>query len=549
MILSRQKPVGGGTYTGDKTKKKKIPKFEDFVEDRDYTGAITVLEFNQQTGKANKNVDLWLAYCYFHLAEFKKAFEIYSSLIKKADVDPSVYLYCACCCFYMGWHKEAESLAQKGPDTSLKNRLLFHISHKLHRHSAMMSYHSKLGDEIDDKLCYTSIQFLRSHYREAMQHYNHQINLNKDYHALQIYAALCAYKLEYYEYCIDHLAEYLQYYPDSAIASNLKACVHFRLYDGKAAEGELKHYLDVASPSAFGSEFINHNKVIFRRGESALQILPPLVGIIPEAKLNLALYYFTQEEYLEAFQLVEFMEPATPNEYVIKGAIYAGYGQEESLRHIISMAQQCYHKVGSSADTLVGRQCTACSNFLTKNFEQVVVYLDSIKGYLYGDDVYNFNYAQAKAACGNYKDAEDIFIGIKNERLKSDYVYTSWLARCYIMNKRPQLAWELYNKMETSSDSFSLLHLIANDCYRTRQYYIAAKAFDLMERLDSNPEYWEGKRGACVGLFQMIISGDEPRETIQEVILMLRGTTSNPQVEYIIRTIGKWAKEHQIPLK
>ena len=44
QILSRQKPVGGGTYTGDKTKKKKIPKFEDFVEDRDYTGAITVLE-------------------------------------------------------------------------------------------------------------------------------------------------------------------------------------------------------------------------------------------------------------------------------------------------------------------------------------------------------------------------------------------------------------------------------------------------------------------------------------------------------------------------
>ena len=43
------------------------------------------------------------------------------------------------------------------------------------------------------------------------------------------------------------------------------------------------------------------------------------------------------------------------------------------------------------------------------------------------------------------------------------------------------------------------------------QFYYAAKAFDVLERLDPNPEYWEGKRGACVGIFQMIIAGHEPR--------------------------------------
>ena len=35
-----------------------------------------------------------------------------------------------------------------------------------------------------------------------------------------------------------------------------------------------------------------------------------------------------------------------------------------------------------------------------------------------------------------------------------------------IMNKKPRLAWELYLKMETSGESFSLLQLIANDCYK-----------------------------------------------------------------------------------
>lgn len=51
------------------------------------------------------------------------------------------------------------------------------------------------------------------------------------------------------------------------------------------------------------------------------------------------------------------------------------------------------------------------------------------------------------------------------------------------------------------------------------QFYYAAKAFDVLERLDPNPEYWEGKRGACVGVFQLIIAGHEPRYYICTVLI------------------------------
>ena len=47
-----------------------------------------------------------------------------------------------------------------------------------------------------------------------------------------------------------------------------------------------------------------------------------------------------------------------------------------------------------------------------------------------------------------------------------------------------------------------MLQLLANDCYRAGAFLYAAKAFDTLERLDPNPEYWDGKRGACVGAFQ-----------------------------------------------
>ena len=69
------------------------------------------------------------------------------------------------------------------------------------------------------------------------------------------------------------------------------------------------------------------------------------------------------------------------------------------------------------------------------------------------------------------------------------------------MNNKPDAAWNLYINMETSNESFSLLQLIANECYRMGQFYYSCKAFDVLERLDPDPEYWEGKRGAAVGLF------------------------------------------------
>ena len=46
--------------------------------------------------------------------------------------------------------------------------------------------------------------------------------------------------------------------------------------------------------------------------------------------------------------------------------------------------------------------------FLSRQFEDVLVYLNSIKSYFYNDDTFNFNYAQAQAAMGSFKDAEQV---------------------------------------------------------------------------------------------------------------------------------------------
>lgn len=102
-------------------------------------------------------------------------------------------------------------------------------------------------------------------------------------------------------------------------------------------------------------------------------------------------------------------------------------------RESIKTAQQYFHLVGSSTsecDTIPGRHCMSACLFLRRQFDEVLVYLNSIKTYFSSDDRFNFNYGQAQAASGLFKGAEDAFLVIRNERLKKDFAYLSILSYC-----------------------------------------------------------------------------------------------------------------------
>ncbi|XP_033214942.1 intraflagellar transport protein 56 isoform X2 [Belonocnema kinseyi] len=547
MILSRAKPASaeGGKKSASG---REIPKLEDFIKKRDYTGAVTLLEFNDASSNSTE-IDLWIAYCYFHLGDHARAAKIYENFLKKESKPPNLPTYLACCYFFLGMYPECEKILSQAPDSSLKTRILFHLCHKMNDDKKLKAYHQKLEDVVEDQLSLASIHYLRAHYQQAIDIYKKVLLNNRDYFALNVYVALCYYKLDYYDAAQEVLQVYLQRYPDSAIAINLKACNHFRLYNGNAAQAEMKQLTEKLSGSCnFGNDLIKHNMVVFRGGEGALQVLPNLVDVLPEARLNLVIYYLRQDEIHDAYELIKDLEPTVPQEYILKGIVNAVIGQETGSRDNIKTAEQFFHLVGSSSsecDTIPGRQSMASCFFLYRQFEEVLVYLRSIKTYFSNEDSFNLNYAQAQTAAGYYKEAEEAFLVVRNEKYKNDYTYISLLAYCYIMNKKSQLAWELYLKMDTSAESFSLLQLIANNCYKVGEFWYAAKAFDMLERMDPTPEHWEGKRGACCGTFQYVVVEKLPKELLPEIIQLLRNT-SNSQVEQIIRVMRKWGKENRI---
>lgn len=178
--------------------------------------------------------------------------------------------------------------------------------------------------------------------------------LLREFLALNIYISLCYYKLDYFDISQEVLDTYLTRHADSIIAINLKACNRFRLFDGRAAEGLIRNIVmdrttsaattggdraaaghlgrsdaeDDAAGGTFGRELLRHNLVVFRGGEGALQVFPALLDIVPEARLNLAIYYMRGGDVQRAEELIRNVQPSVSYEYVLKGAVHAALAQQ-----------------------------------------------------------------------------------------------------------------------------------------------------------------------------------------------------------------------------
>ena len=71
--------------------------------------------------------------------------------------------------------------------------------------------------------------------------------------------------------------------------------------------------------------------------------------------------------------------------------------------------------------------------FLLKQFEDVLVYLKSIKTYLATDDDFNWNYGIACASNREWAEAEEAFGAVQGEGYRQEGAFLNWSARTFIM--------------------------------------------------------------------------------------------------------------------
>eukprot|EP00592_Proboscia_alata_P003094 CAMPEP_0194371002 /NCGR_PEP_ID=MMETSP0174-20130528/19344_1 /TAXON_ID=216777 /ORGANISM="Proboscia alata, Strain PI-D3" /LENGTH=565 /DNA_ID=CAMNT_0039148781 /DNA_START=107 /DNA_END=1804 /DNA_ORIENTATION=+ len=530
---------------------------KDLILKRDYVGALVTLDF-QSTSHGENTLDnlLWVGYCSFHLRDYTRARDAYIDALSGNHGEPpkEVNLHLASVYYYMRMYDEAIKMAMAGPENLLQNRILYHCFQRTENDKKHMIHHEKIGNTHEDQLSLAAMQYNRGHYQESIDIYKRLAINNRDDLAINVFLAMCYFKLDYYDVSLEILNTYLEPFHDSFVAVNLKACNLYRLYNGDAAAKELKN-LGTVDRIISLSQLIQHNMVVFSNGERASQLLPSLLEDIPEARLNLAIYYLRKADVIEAEELLKGMEPSTPQEYILSAVVNATSGQIKDNPTLIRSAQTSFQAVGASpseCDTIPGRQCMASCFFLLKQFDDVNIYLSSVKSYMSGDDDFTWNYGISLASTGNFKAAEEMLKTIHNTSYKSEYCFLSWLARCYVMNGTPEKAWELYLGTKNVDESYQLLDLIANDCYQMGHFLHAAKAFNILEKVDSDSDIWEGKRGACIGAFQKIVVAKEwdnnfrfasHEKDLKEIISMLK-STDNPQSEFIVRSIWTWSKDN-----
>lgn len=76
----------------------------------------------------------------------------------------------------------------------------------------------------------------RTNLPKATDIYKRLLLENRDDLALNVYVAMCYYKLDYYDVSLEILAVYLQAFPDSAVAMNLKVRARERERGATAAD-------------------------------------------------------------------------------------------------------------------------------------------------------------------------------------------------------------------------------------------------------------------------------------------------------------------------
>lgn len=255
-----------------------------------------------------------------------------------------------------------------------------------------------------------AVHYLRTHYNQALECYEEVLATQHEYYAIYLNMALCYYKLGEYERCDEQLAVYREHCEDSFSSLNLAAAVKFK-------QNKLKEALEILETMKSDKAIealpaYKHNKCLFQGLNAATHVLATLVNSVSEARANLVRLYIQRKQYKEAYECVQNFEPAVSSEYCLRAAAFAYYGQHVTDMGALTYSRAAYATVGQSdadKDTLLGRRAMAAAFFLDGEFDDAIMYYESIEDIQKdSQEQFDLNYGLTLAAVGKDEKALEL---------------------------------------------------------------------------------------------------------------------------------------------
>eukprot|EP00918_Siedleckia_nematoides_P092356 GHVU01202861.1.p1 GENE.GHVU01202861.1~~GHVU01202861.1.p1 ORF type:complete len:451 (+),score=83.28 GHVU01202861.1:248-1600(+) len=446
--------------------------------------------------------------------------EVYEELMEKKNYDTMLHLYKACCLFALFSFEEAEAEASKGPDCPLRNRLLVHIVYQLGHDHKVREYIPLLHTEIvEDRASLCALHVAKRNYDEANEGYQSIQRAHPDAAALTVYYAMVLFLKEDYSKALEVAQKYQKSHQSATVQSLIAACTYF-LEGSTAAHALLTIFLKRSNEElSQQSDIIRHNAFIFDDANSAFSSLTPLVGIIPEARLNLAICYLRLNESKKALLFVESFEPRTTREMALKAAVFMSFANamdaeqtdedkkyddapSENARDYRKESMELFERVATiGPNSLVGRQCAGCLHMLKGNYQSAIKYFKSIAEYFDEDNALNFNLATCHACLHQYPEALQRLEAIEDPVLQHNPLYIKRRLQCLIETQETEEIWKILGPCQ----DLEFMRQAANGMYEQGNYFDAMKVFSIALQRSDAVEDLEGLHASAIGAFQCVL--------------------------------------------
>jgi intraflagellar transport protein 56 len=242
----------------------------------------------------------------------------------------------------------------------------------------------------------------------------------------------------------------------------------------------------------------------------------------------------------EANEVLQDFTAVQINESMLKGTVLLALGQATSEASQIEEANAIFSEIGSMEvikDTIQGRECLASTKFIVGDYDETLRVLETIAQFVNEVDEYNYDRGMTLASLSRWPEAERALLMVKNPAYTKEIFYTSWLCRCFIKNKKPDAAWNLYVDASSTEDSKTLLKIVASDCFQVGLYFYAMRAYDVLAKFEPDPAFKDGLVASAVGVFRGVLTRKETPDKLMDVVNAL---ASEPSASAILQTIQQY---------